>query len=96
MIQWLWYLIVLLDSTSVDAEFEDEETDVESDESDEEVVEEDDNVEVESIDSEEFEVTTPATYFLNVTMDTTWQEGTGASSDSAKSDIKISEVMQRN
>ena len=65
------YLIVMLDTTSEDTgEFEEEDGDYEEDEGDEEVIEEDDDVEVETVDSEEFEVTMPTTCSLNVTMDT--------------------------
>lgn len=73
-------------------EFEKEDGDYEDDEGDEEVIEEDDDVEIETVDSEEFEVTMSITC-PRVTMDTTTQEGPGASSDATKSDIKISEVM---
>ena len=66
----MWYLI-LLDGTLEDTgEFEEDDDDYENgyeDEGDEEVVEEDDDVEVETVDSEEFEVTI---CFLTVTMDT--------------------------
>lgn len=51
-------------------EFEEEDGDYEDDEGDEEVIEEDDDVEVETVDSEEFEVTMPTACSLYVTMDT--------------------------
>ena len=62
----MWYLILLDSALEDTGEFEEEDDDYE-DEEDEEVIEEDDDVEVETVDSEEFEVTT---CLLIVIMDT--------------------------
>lgn len=62
-------MIFISDAASVDTgEFEEEDGDYEDDESDEEAIDEDDDVEVETVDSEEFEVTMLLTCSLNVTM----------------------------